>query len=266
VPVFLLGLIDDVRPLSTKVRFLAHVGVAAAFVLLLDPAAPIATELGTLHLHPWIFRVLSGVWIVAVLNIYNFMDGMDGLAGGQTLAAGFALAVIFAVRAPDLALPVGLMAGAAFGFLAHNYPPARIFMGDGCSTFLGFAFATLPLVAHARGASSFMLAPTVLAPFLGDGTFTILRRALAREKFWQAHRTHLYQRAVASGLEHRDVLLVYLAWLTFAAAVAILCHRQPPGMGAQPLLGFALAYAPLALVYLWVRARERRGPAPHASQ
>jgi Fuc2NAc and GlcNAc transferase len=252
IPVFALGLFDDLRPLSAPIRFLVHLAIAVGFVWQLAPHGVIATEWGALSIPSWIFRFAAVVWIVAVLNVYNFMDGMDGLAGSQTFTAGIVLAALYLLcGVPDVAFPLLLISGAALGFLVHNAPPARIFMGDGCSTFLGYAFATLPLIAHQRRALSLLVAPAVLAPFLADGTFTIVRRVLAGEKFWRAHRTHLYQRAVSSGLAHRDVWIVYAAWLLVSATVTVLCAKD------RPALGLLVAYIPLVPTYLWVRKRER---------
>jgi UDP-N-acetylmuramyl pentapeptide phosphotransferase/UDP-N-acetylglucosamine-1-phosphate transferase len=162
------------------------------------------------------------LWLIAVLNLYNFMDGMDGLAGTQAAGAGCALAAGFAAHGHlDLAALALVMAAGSAGFLLHNAPPARIFMGDAGSTFLGFGFAALAITGVARpDPLPFAVAPLALAPFLLDGTFTLFRRLFRGEVIWRAHRTHLYQRAVGSGRAHHDVLVPSACWIAAAAAAA----------------------------------------------
>ena len=157
------------------------------------------------------------------------------MLGGSSAVGGFALA----------------LGASTAGFLAHNFPAARIFMGDAGSTFIGMSFAALAVIGmhHEVPLTESAL---VLAPFLLDGTFTIFRRALRREKVWKAHRSHLYQRAVQTGLAHREVLLVYIAWLVVAAAAAVVA---PLGAAAL-VLGWAAAVLGLLLVWRWVVRRE----------
>jgi UDP-N-acetylmuramyl pentapeptide phosphotransferase/UDP-N-acetylglucosamine-1-phosphate transferase len=198
------------------------------------------------------------VFLVGVLNIYNFLDGMDGLAGSQAATAGVALFVAFDLRGQDdLALIAIGVAASSAGFLSHNYPPARIFLGDAGSTFLGFTFGALAILGSVRAEGApFAACPLALAPFLLDGTFTIIRRALRREPIWKAHRTHLYQRAVATGLDHRDVLLRYLVWMAAAGATAILATANTGGLVLGALTASMLAC--LVGVWVWVARRERR--------
>ena len=240
--VAVLGGVDDVRPLTPAVRFPIHLASAVAFVVFCGPAtAPFIPATVTI--------VLTVIGLAGLLNIYNFMDGMDGLAGFQTLAAGAVQAVVFHQAGFEEGAVVGAcIAGAAVGFLLYNFPPARMFMGDAGATALGYTFAALAVLGSQHGVPVTVgLLP--LGPFLLDGTFTIFRRVLHKEKPWKAHRSHLYQRAVQAGLTHRQVLAVYVAWLAVCACGAFVEKRLA-------LAGWALAVTALGGVILWVRRLE----------
>jgi UDP-N-acetylmuramyl pentapeptide phosphotransferase/UDP-N-acetylglucosamine-1-phosphate transferase len=264
IPVFFVGLVDDVKPLRSSVRFLLQIAVAALFLWLFQPFQINVFGGGATGLPIWLVAFAEGFWIVALINIYNFMDGMDGLAAAQAVFFGAVLALLGVANLHGWEGGLAaLVSAAAAGFFVHNAPPARIFMGDGASTFLGYAFATLPMLLAAprvpgSETQTFPLVQSVagLAPFLADATFTLLRRASKGEKVWQAHRTHLYQRAVATGLGHRDVFLVYLAWYAWSALCA---WGFVPGPAA---LRLGLALLPVLGLWLWVTEREKRAAQP----
>ncbi len=252
----LVGLRDDLRPVSALTRFALQFAAAIAFVWIAGVPPLLVARGIALPVPSLVTGAILVVWIVGVLNIYNFMDGMDGLAGFQTVAASAALAALLGGGSPSLfALALG---ASASGFLAHNFPPARIFMGDAGSTFIGMAFAALAVLGmhHDKPLTESALP---LAPFLLDGTFTIFRRALRREKVWQAHRTHLYQRAVQTGLAHREVLLVYMAWIGVSCTGALLASSAAGAIA----LAWGASVLGLALVWRWVVRREsERANAP----
>jgi Fuc2NAc and GlcNAc transferase len=252
------GLVDDLRPVSAGVRMVIQLVIALGFTLVIGPPAQLVLAEGVaLSLPVWVTTIVWVVWIVGVLNIYNFMDGMDGLAGAQAIGGGLAAAVALAAHGhTDLALLAGLLAAASAGFFVHNVGPARIFMGDAGSTMIGFTFAALALAAHARpDPLPLPVIPLALAPFLLDGTFTILRRASRGEAIWKAHRSHLYQRAVTSGQTHRDVLGPYAAWMGAAAMAGVLGARAG---GASMLALAAAMLGGLVVTWLWVRRIEAR--------
>lgn len=248
--VALLGFRDDLRPISAGLRIALQVAIAIAFLSIVGTPPFLVARGIPLGLPPAVVTALLVLWMVGVLNIYNFMDGMDGLAGSQTVSAAIALAVMLNGPSELSAFAVAL-AASALGFLAHNFPPARIFMGDAGSTFIGLAFAALAILGmhHSVPITESALA---LAPFLLEGTFTILRRALRKEKIWMAHRSHLYQRAVQTGLGHREVLLVYVAWLAVSAAGAVLAGTSTFALG----LSWLVVLLGLVLVWRWVVRRE----------
>jgi UDP-N-acetylmuramyl pentapeptide phosphotransferase/UDP-N-acetylglucosamine-1-phosphate transferase len=257
VPIAGVGLFDDVRSLRADVRFLVQLTIAAAFSVAIGiPARLAITADHTIYLGRTVATLLSSIWIVGVLNIYNFMDGMDGLAGSQAFAASLAVAAGLAIHGQlDLALVAGLVAAATAAFNINNFPPAKIFLGDAGSTFLGFSFAAMSLMGVSRiDPLPFVVVPLALSPFLLDGTFTILRRISRREPIWKAHKSHLYQRAVAAGLSHHDVLLPYAAWIAAAAGSACVAARANSVLAV--LLASAMLLA-LAAMWRWVVVLER---------
>jgi Fuc2NAc and GlcNAc transferase len=245
-----LGFADDIRPLPAALRLFLQVAVAAWFLWALGAPEIVIASGVRLALPRWVDTAALIVWLVGVLNIYNFMDGMDGLAAVQAIGAAAAQAALLALGgAEDVARLVTLVGAASAGFLAHNFPPARIFLGDAGSTFLGFVFAALAIVGMRHGVA-ITATGLPLAPFLLDGTFTILRRAVRREPVWKAHRSHLYQRAVQTGLGHREVLLVYAAWTALAVIAAMFA----------PIAGWCAVTIALFGIWSWVVRRESEKP------
>ncbi|WP_207000470.1 MraY family glycosyltransferase [Trinickia mobilis] len=198
--------IDDRRGLPARVRFAAHF----AAVVVLIAAYPAAT--------PWWALVCIAFLMLWLVNLYNFMDGADGLAGGMALFGfgGYALAALTSTHpAPELALACAAVVGAAAGFLFFNYHPARIFLGDAGSIPLGFLAGALGYWGWRAGAWPIWFPAMAFAPFIGDASVTLVRRLARGEKFWQAHREHYYQRMVRSGMGHaRTAQCWYVVMLT----------------------------------------------------
>jgi UDP-N-acetylmuramyl pentapeptide phosphotransferase/UDP-N-acetylglucosamine-1-phosphate transferase len=196
---------------------------------------------------------LALVWIVGVTNIYNFLDGIDGFAALQAVIAGCAIAIAVP---HGVCLAAGLgIAGAALGFLLHNWHRAKIFMGDIGSATLGFAFAALPfqLDAGARGGAVFAMG-LFLWPFLSDGAFTMFRRLFDGENLLLPHRSHLYQRLVISGLSHDQVAVRVLGGGAVLAALAVVAERSDGPMLRWVVL--AVAIAGFWLYRGWTGSRE----------
>lgn len=217
-----VGLADDFQGgLKVSARLLIQAAVAAIVVLIVGPlsALPFPAP-ANVALSPWLGWVITMGWILGVTNIFNFLDGIDGFAGLQSVIAGLALGWVLAPGSLGSALALAA-AGGSLGFLFHNWHPARVFMGDVGSLFLGFLFAALPLAAPpgAVGPAVFV-AGMALWFFLADGVFTLVRRLVRRERIWQAHRSHLYQRLVQTGWSHARVAVVVLAAGAVVAAVA----------------------------------------------
>lgn len=254
----LIGLVDDVTGgLSPGVRFVAQIGVAGIVVVVSGPLLrvplphPLDVRLGVLG-------YLAGVvWIVGVINIYNFLDGIDGYAAAQGCAAALGSGLILGGRA----LPVGVcVAGACAGFLVLNWHPARVFLGDVGSGFLGSVLALLPFAGTSGERSPAVLVMALcLWFFLADGAFTLLRRAARRERLWEAHRSHLYQRLVRAGWSHdRVVLCMMPAALVVVGATFAVSRRTPELLlGAAGWLPFGLALAMSVGIWGLTVVRER---------
>jgi UDP-N-acetylmuramyl pentapeptide phosphotransferase/UDP-N-acetylglucosamine-1-phosphate transferase len=213
-----------------------------------------AGVLGAIDLaRPW-STVLTVLWVAWFINAFNFMDGIDGIAGGQAMAAGLGWVALGLVTAtPVLTLAGALLAGASVGFLAHNWSPASIFMGDVGSAMLGFLLATVP---WAVGRADLWLATVLLVwPFVFDAFVTLCRRALRGERVWEAHRTHLYQRLVVRGTTHRATSTLYVALACVGLVCATALVTGPPALARGMVIAVGLAGA--GLWFLVSRAEAR---------
>ncbi len=249
-----VSLLDDLGSLPNWVRFAAH-SLGAALVILgfgywgsMDLPLLGAVPLG------WLGLIITFLWIVGLTNAYNFMDGIDGIAGGQAIVAGLGWTILGWSDNQPLVAALGLLlAASSLGFLGHNWSPARIFMGDVGSAFLGYTFAVLPIVM-AQYDPRFALAGVLLVwPFVFDTVFTFLRRLYNRENVFTAHRSHLYQRLVATGFSHKIVASLYigLAIIGLVCSVALVMEWR----WADYLTAIVMVVAPLIL-WLGTRWRE----------
>lgn len=192
LPVALAGLADDLRSLPVKLRLTIHLSAAMLALYLLGPV-PDAFFSGLLELPDFILASLLILALVWLLNLYNFMDGIDVLAAGQCLfVSGVAAALLFEANESLAWVCLGLFA-ATLGFMYWNFPPARLFMGDTGSTFLGFFLGLLGLLTHYAGTLSVWAWVLLMGGFIADTTCTLLRRLLSGQRVTQAHSTHLYQ-------------------------------------------------------------------------
>ena len=201
--VLLVLTLDDTRgPLGVAAKAAIQL-LAALLWVSMSPVPSIEVPLlGTLS--GWALSIVSVVWLVGWMNIFNFMDGIDAISGAQALTAGVSLAAVFSVSATDLlALPL-LVSAATAGFLIFNLPPARIFMGDAGAAFLGFFFGAIMLRAMAAGIPAHVVV-LPLAGYLYDSVLTIVLRASRGENILQAHRQHLYQRLAQRGWSHLHI-------------------------------------------------------------
>lgn len=241
------SLLDDVFHLSAGARLAAQALAALCFLAM--GAAPFVL---------WPLLLLVILWMT---NLYNFMDGSDGLAGGMAVF-GFAGYALFAEMsgARDIALASGIVAGAALGFLVWNFHPAIVFMGDSGSVPLGFLAAAIGIAGWERGVWPPTLPPLLFAPFIVDATLTLLRRLMAGENIAKAHRTHLYQRLIRFGFGHRRVALIAYALMAALLLVAFLSRGLDPVTHAALA---ALVGAGLAGLFLFaggvLPAPERQG-------
>ena len=255
-----MGFWDDHRPLPARARLVAHFAAAGWAVAILGPVQSLPWPGATIGLGV-AGTVLTVVAVVWILNLCNFMDGIDGIAGSEAVFVALAAAALGAPDSPAK-VPLLMLATASAGFLAFNWPPAKIFMGDVGSGFLGLALAALLLAQHAHGGLPIAAAVILLGVFVCDATVTLLVRLLRGERVHEAHRSHAYQRLARRFGSHRAVTLGALAidllWLLPMAALAA---RHPEW--SIPVA--ALALAPLAAAALLAGAGRPDGQAQRPS-
>jgi len=248
--VVLIGVswIDDRRPLSAGLRLAVQATAVAAAISMLPSDALVFQG----WIPFWADRLVVGIGWLWFVNLFNFMDGIDGIAGVETVALGVGLAAVAVIAGPDAGatLPepmLGLtLAAAAAGFLVWNWHPARIFLGDVGSVPIGFLSAGL--LVHLAAAGHLAAALILPAYFLADATVTLVRRGLAREKVWQPHRTHFYQRAARRRGRH-DAITLRVAAID-AALVGLAVAAAASGPAALALTAVALLAVALFLWHL----------------
>lgn len=250
IPIAAVGFWDDHRDVPARWRFLTHALLASAAVYLVGglPPLPVAGHDVALG---WVGHVLAAFGLVWVLNLYNFMDGIDGLAGAEALSVTVGAAGLLLLSgSTDNAQAALLFAATVAGFLAWNWPPARIFMGDVGSSFVGFVLGVFALATAARGELSVWPWLILLGVSIVDATYTLFRRMLTGQRWYAAHRSHAYQHA-ARRFGHRRTTLavaaINIVWLWPLAWAA----TRWVGAGVVFL---GIAYVPLFAVAVFFRA------------
>lgn len=255
--VALVGFLDDHGHIAARWRLLAHFAGATWALAWLGgmPALPIygiALDLG------WAGHVLGALYLVWLLNLYNFMDGIDGIAGIEALTVCLGAVVVYTLAVPGLSpstAPLAwLLAAAVLGFSIWNYPPAKIFMGDAGSGFLGLMVGLLSIQAAWTVPRLFWCWVILLGVFVVDATVTLMRRIMRGDKFYQAHRSHAYQYASRKFGAHKPVSLavgaINVVWL-LPLAVLVGLERL------EGVIGVMIAYAPLLLLAIAYKAGAR---------
>ncbi len=213
LPLALVGILDDRHNVSTAVRY----GVQLATALVLILLSPLAL--------PWLLLPLLVIAVTAVINFTNFMDGLDGLVAGCMAVTLAAAALSLPTSSlPNTSLALTALVGALIGFLYWNWSPAKVFMGDVGSTFLGAVFAGAVLQSPSWPEALGLL--LVATPLLGDACLCLPRRLLAGQPVFQAHRLHLFQRLHQAGWRHDQVSWLYIA-ATAVLALALLIGHWP---------------------------------------
>ncbi len=250
-----VSFLDDWRDVPRRLRLAAHLGAAALLCaggFVWDQswlpggsgALPAAVA--------WLLTLLFVAWMI---NLYNFMDGMDGFAGGMAVFGFGALGVLgWQGGDPLFAAISGSVVAAALGFLSGNFPPARIFLGDVGSSLLGLLAAALSLWGARAGLFPLWIGLLVFSPFIVDATWTLARRAWNAERVWEAHRTHHYQRLVLAGWGHRKTVLRAYLLMGAVAASAVPAVRMPVREQWMLILAWVVVYA---LIHMRVGLAER---------
>lgn len=254
-----IGFWDDRQSIPARWRFMVHFAAAAWGLYWLGGLPPVIffehiVDLG------WAGQVLGLLYLVWLLNLYNFMDGIDGIAGIEavTVCCGGALMVWLVVPDSGVWMPPVFLAAAVLGFLVWNFPPARIFMGDAGSGFLGIMLALFSVQAAWLESRLLWVWLILLGVFIVDATVTLCRRVMRGEKFYQAHCSHAYQYASRTLGAHRPVTLAVCAinvfWLMPLASLVALEKLD----GA---LGLLVAYLPLLLLVYRYKAGDQQAQA-----
>ncbi|MDF2418362.1 glycosyl transferase [Acinetobacter beijerinckii] len=245
-----LGFLDDHGHINSMLRLAIHFIIAIAVVFALGGFAEVALFNETLHLG-WFANIIAVLFLVWLLNLYNFMDGINGIASVEAITTTISLAIIYLLFSSSLSIELLLtLAACVFGFMLWNFPKARIFMGDAGSGFLGMTLGVLALMALKVDTALFCAWIICLGVFVVDATFTLIRRVTNGHKMYDAHRSHAYQyasRRYGHTIVTITVLLINLCWL---APVAYLASQRV----LMPEALLLIAYLPLILLALFFSA------------
>lgn len=232
-PLIAISVFDDFKGVPPLWRLLVQLAVASVVI-------------ANLKLGVWPWGAYAGAFIMLVwgANLYNFMDGSDGLAGGMTVF-GFSAYALVAILAGETVFAVQMMAiiAAALAFLIFNFYPARVFLGDAGSVPLGFLAALFGFTGIAAGLWPIWFPFLVFSPFIVDATVTLLKRARRKETLWRAHRDHYYQRLVRMGWGHKRTALVFYAAMLISLIAAIGLRTATANLQWIGLAVIAGAYA-----------------------
>jgi Fuc2NAc and GlcNAc transferase len=259
--VALLGFIDDRASLPARVRFAGH-ALAAAWCIGWMNAVPRVPIFGHVVDLGWAGPALCGLFIVWMINLFNFMDGIDGIASVEAITTALGGALLWWLAGSGTGWVAAVaFAGCVAGFLAWNWPPAKIFMGDAGSGFLGLMVALLALWCGQSAPALFWSWFILIGCFMVDATTTLVRRVRRGERFFDAHRAHAYQYASRRAGRHLPVTLacgaINLLWLLPIAALVALGRLDG-------VVGVVLAYVPLVWLAFRFKAGDRTAQAAKA--
>lgn len=249
----IVGFLDDHGHIAARWRLLAHFAAAVWAVVWLG-GLPAISVFGLSVDVSWVGYLFAVFYLVWMLNLYNFMDGIDGIAGVEAITVCLSGCVLYWVNgSPVESWSLVTLACCVAGFLLWNFPPARIFMGDAGSGFLGVALGVLSVQAAWVSPTMFWAWLILLGVFIVDATFTLLRRLIRGDKVYEAHRSHAYQFASRQYGKHLPVTLAVGIFNVFWLLPAALCLMLYDLDGATVL---AVAYAPLIFLAVKFRAGE----------
>lgn len=248
----LLGFFSDRFNISAIIRIILQAAIAV--VMVWRVGCPASFYIAGFDMRTGcICACFAVLWIVAITNFYNFMDGIDGLAAMQGLIAGAGIAIFGAIIGNRSVIPMGLiLSGASAGFLILNFPPARIFMGDTGSYSLGLYIASFGLIDKRL----FIPVTMVLGVFIFDSAVTLVKRLVNGEEWYNAHRSHFYQRALKLGYSHRQVTSAVSVIIAILTAMAAAYIKAPPLLQIVILVS-AAAVVTSAAVWLVFKERSR---------
>jgi len=250
--VAILGWVDDRFTISAWIRLIVHFMVAIFICYLVTGWGQVPIEISFLPKVPWLNFIFCIFFITWCINLFNFMDGADGLVTSVSIVASLLLAVVaYSHGAENLVSIYVVFAYCLFGFLLHNWPPAKIFMGDSGSYFIGFFFSVMALISKLYSNISFYAHIVLFAPFICDTTYTLVMRFLRGERVYNAHRQQAFHKAIDSGWTPQKLSFMYITitilWLFPLANLAVLYN----------LFGIVfviIAYLPMILFQVYFKA------------
>jgi UDP-N-acetylmuramyl pentapeptide phosphotransferase/UDP-N-acetylglucosamine-1-phosphate transferase len=258
--VFVVSFIDDCIGLPASLRLSVQAAAACiviAGVGLTVSAIPIPGG-PTFHLGLAAIPV-SALLLVWMANLYNFMDGMDGFAGGMTFwGFGFLAYLGWQAQFPVMLIISTFVAMGALGFLTHNFPPARIFMGDAGSITVGFLAGTLMILGVRDRLFEIWVPIMIFSPFIVDATVTLVKRVLRGKRIWEAHREHYYQRVVLSGWSHRRTVLAEYGVMILCGGLAVSYHHSTDNVRLIILGAWGGMFVLLAMLVSMLERRRTR--------
>jgi UDP-N-acetylmuramyl pentapeptide phosphotransferase/UDP-N-acetylglucosamine-1-phosphate transferase len=262
VPVTIVSYLDDRAGAPVLWRLLAH--VAGAVLLVWGGSFTFQNGLlpgMELPWMPWFGLLVALAGVVWMINLYNFMDGMDGFAAGMAVI-GFGFLAIAGLQAGNIqfAQTCLVVMGGVAGFLFFNFPPARIFMGDAGSSTLGLLAAAFSLWGTRDGVFPFWAAILIFSPFIADASATLVLRMFRGEKIWQAHKTHYYQKLAQAGWGHRKTVLVEYVIMIGCGITALLSQHETAMLQVIMLAGWVLFYVIFFSWVSWYSFRRYHGP------
>lgn len=249
-----VSMVDDIRGTPVLLRLAVHFLTAAAVL-------EAGIGMGSLAFAAnWLFEVVAWLgalcFVVWMINLYNFMDGMDGFAAGMAVIGFSTFGCLGWMAASPMFMAFSfIVAAAAAGFLLFNFPPARIFMGDTGSSVLGLLAGVFILWADRLSLFPLWIGLLVFSPFIVDATATLVRRLVAGERIWEAHKTHYYQRLVQLGWGHRRTTLVEYGVMLLSALGALVGAQSPRSTQWLLVALFVVLYSIAAVI---ITAMERR--------
>lgn len=245
-----LSFYDDIKDLPAGLRLAIHILIVAAFFVFGFDDLPVTML---------IIVVFAAVWMI---NLYNFMDGSDGLAGGMAVI-GFGFYAFTLREQVPYGWASAAVAMASLGFLIFNFHPAKIFLGDSGSIPLGFLAAAFGYIGWTKNSWPWWYPVLVFSPFIVDASLTLAKRALRRERIWDAHRDHYYQRLIRMGWGHRKTALAEYGLMLTVGGLATLVLDKSAHMQTAFLMLATILYIGVALLidFKWSRhAAENRNP------
>ncbi len=258
-----IGMIDDLIALRPLIKFTGQILAALVLIGFDIKIEWLSNPFGGMIILPqWLVPFVTIFWVVAVVNVVNLIDGLDGLAAGiSTIAAVTLLLVALQAGQVHVVLMTAALAGAALGFLPHNFNPAKIFMGDGGSMFLGYLLAAVSVEGALKGPTTAALVIPVLALGLPifDTALAIVRRTANGRPFHEADRGHVHHRLMQLGLSHRDTVLVMWlisGWLGISA-IALTALGLVPALALLMFVGLSLFFAAKKVGILDVSKSDR---------